>query len=132
MASYNKVIMMGNLTRDPELSYLPSQTAVVNFGLASSRQWRSKDGDQREETCFIDCQAFGSTAENISKFFTKGRPILIEGRLQLNQWETPDGQKRSKHRINVQSFTFVDSRQDTEQQPSQPTEAAPSSDDIPF
>ena len=113
MASYNKVIMMGNLTRDPQLSYLPSQTPVVEFGLASSHRWRSKEGEQREETCFIDCQAFGRMAENISKYFQKGRPILIEGRLSFNQWETPEGVKRSKHRVHVDNFTFVGSKADS-------------------
>lgn len=110
MASYNKVIMIGNLTRDPQLSYLPSQTPVVEFGLASNRRWRSKDGQDREEVCFVDCRAFGRMAENISKYCKKGRPLMIEGRLTFDQWENPDGQKRSKHRITVETFTFVDSR----------------------
>ena len=110
MPSYNRVIMMGNLTRDPQLSYLPSQTPVVEFGLASNRRWRSQDGTDRDETCFIDCRAFGRMAENISKYCKKGRPLHIEGRLSYDQWETPDGSKRSKHRITVENFTFVDSR----------------------
>ena len=110
MASYNKVIMIGNLTRDPQLSYLPSQTPVVEFGLASNRRWRSKDGQDREEVCFIDCRAYGRMAENISKYCKKGRPLMIEGRLSFDQWETAEGQKRSKHRIFVENFTFVDSR----------------------
>ena len=110
MASYNKVIMIGNLTRDPQLSYLPSQTPVVEFGIASNRRWRSKDGQDREDVCFIDCQAYGRMAENISKYCKKGRPLMIEGRLSFDQWENAEGQKRSKHRIFVESFTFVDSR----------------------
>lgn len=110
MPNYNKVIMMGNLTRDPQLSYLPSQTPVVEFGLASNRRWRSQDGTDREETCFIDCRAYGRIAENISKFCKKGRPLLVEGRLTLDQWETSEGAKRSKHRITVENFTFVDTR----------------------
>jgi len=109
MPSYNKVIMMGNLTRDPQLSYLPSQTPVVEFGLASNRKWRGTDGAQREETCFVDCRAFGKMAENINKYCKKGRPLMIEGRLTFDQWEAQDGQKRSKHRITVENFTFVDS-----------------------
>ena len=140
MASYNKVIMMGNLTRDPQLSYLPSQTPVVEFGLASNRRWRSKEGEQREETCFIDCQAFGRMAENISKYCKKGRPLLIEGRLSFNQWETPEGVKRSKHRITIDNFTFVDTKAEAESSGSSapadsggmdPGQAAPK-DDIPF
>ena len=110
MANYNKVIMIGNLTRDPALTYLPSQTPVVDFGLATNRRWTGQDGTPREETCFIDCRAFGRMAENINKYCRKGRPLMIEGRLTFDQWETPEGAKRSKHRITVQSFTFVDSR----------------------
>ena len=140
MASFNKVIMMGNLTRDPQLSYLPSQTPVVEFGLASNRRWRSKEGDQREETCFIDCQAFGRMAENISKYCKKGRPLLIEGRLSFNQWETHEGAKRSKHRITIDNFTFVDTKAEAESSgsPAPPSSEgmdpgqAPPKDDIPF
>ena len=110
MASFNRVIMLGNLTRDPQLTYLPSQTPVVEFSLATNHRWTGQDGSQREETCFIDCQAFGRQAENINKYCSKGRPLLIEGRLSFDQWETPEGVKRSKHRITVNTFTFVDSR----------------------
>ena len=139
MASYNKVIMMGNFTRDPQLSYLPSQTPVVDFGLASNRRWTASDGTQRDETCFIDCRAFGRMAENISKYCSKGRPLLIEGRLTFDQWETPEGAKRSKHRITVESFSFVDSRGgqgDSAKSSSPSEEAEPPAgqvkDDIPF
>ena len=107
MASFNRVIMMGNLTRDPQLSYLPSQTPVVDFGLASNRKWKSSDGQLKEEVCFVDCRAFGRMAETIQKYCQKGRPLLVEGRLTFDQWETQDGQKRSKHRITVENFTFV-------------------------
>ena len=143
MASYNKVIMLGNLTRDPQLTYLPSQTPVVEFGLATNRRWKGNDGSQREETCFIDCRAYGRMAENISKYCQKGRPLLIEGHLTLDQWETQEGAKRSKHRITVQTFTFVDSGGGGEgRQSDAPASAgaqapdgmstAPSDDDIPF
>jgi len=107
MASYNKVLLMGNLTRDPQLSYTPSQTAVVDFGLATNRRWTAQDGSQREETCFVDCRAFGRMAENINKFMNKGRPILIEGRLTFDTWTGQDGTKRSKHRVTVENFTFL-------------------------
>ena len=86
MANFNKVMLMGNLTRDPQLSYLPSQTAVVDFGLAVNRKWRGKDGQDKEDTCFVDCQAFGKTAETINKYLTKGRPIFVEGRLTFNSF----------------------------------------------
>ncbi len=107
MASFNKVIMMGNLTRDPELTYLPSQTAVVEFSLASTRKYRGNDGQNKEDTCFIDCRMYGKRAEVINQYCKKGSPLMIEGRLQLDRWETQDGAKRSKHRIFVENFTFV-------------------------
>ncbi len=107
MASFNKILLMGNLTRDPQLSYTPSQTAVVDFGLATNRKWNAPDGSQRDETCFVDCRAFGRMAENINKFFKKGRPIFVEGRLSFDQWTGQDGVKRSKHRVTVENFTFL-------------------------
>jgi single-strand DNA-binding protein len=107
MASFNKVILVGNLTRDPQLSYLPSQTSVVEFGLAVNRRWRSPDGQNREEVCFIDCRTYGKQAETINQYMTKGKQILIEGRLQLDTWEGKDGVKRSKHRVYVERFAFL-------------------------
>ncbi len=80
MANFNKVLLMGNLTRDPQLSYTPNQTAVVDFGLAVNRKWKSRDGEDRDETCFIDCRAFGRTAGNINKYMSKGRLLFVEGR----------------------------------------------------
>jgi single-strand DNA-binding protein len=85
----------------------PSQTAVVDFGLATNRRWTAQDGSQRDETCFVDCRAFGRMAENINKFFKKGRPIFVEGRLSFDQWTGQDGVKRSKHRVTVENFTFM-------------------------
>lgn len=111
MASYNKVILVGNLTRDPQLSYLPSQTAVCEIGLAVSHRWRDKDGQQREETCFIDCRSYGKQAEVLNQYMRKGRQILVEGRLQLDRWESADGQKRSKHRVSILNFQFMDGGQ---------------------
>jgi single-strand DNA-binding protein len=105
--NYNKVILAGNLTREPELSYLPSQTAVVNFGLAVNRRWRSKGGEEKSEICFVDCVAFGRTAENINKYVTKGDPFFIEGRLTLDSWTAQDGTKRSKHKVTIESFQFL-------------------------
>ena len=108
MAGFNKIILIGNLTRDPQLSYLPNQTPVCEIGLAVNRKFRKQDGQQGEEVCFIDCSAFGKQAETLNQYMTKGRQILVEGRLQLDQWETQDGQKRSKHRVNIQNFQFLD------------------------
>ncbi len=107
MANFNKVILMGNLTRDPQLSYLPSQTPVVDFGLAVNRNWTGQDGQRREDTCFVDCRAFGKQAEVINHYMNKGKPILVEGRLQFQQWQAQDGSKRSKHIVVVEGFQFV-------------------------
>jgi single-strand DNA-binding protein len=107
MASYNKVLLLGNLTRDPQLSYTPNQTAVVDFGVATNRKWTAQDGSQREETCFVDCRAFGRMAENINKFFSKGKPIFLEGRLTFDSWTAQDGSKKSKLRVTVENFQFL-------------------------
>ncbi len=109
MANLNKVMLIGNLTRDPQLSYLPSQTAVVEIGLAINRRWKGQDGQQRDETCFIDCQAYGKTAETINKYLSKGSPVFIEGRLKFDTWTAQDGTKRSKHRVTVENFQFLSS-----------------------
>ncbi len=111
--NYNKVILGGNLTRDPQLSYTPNQTAVVDFGLAVNRKW-GKDGEKKEETCFVDCRAFGSTAENINKYVNKGDNFFIEGRLTFDSWTAQDGTKRSKHRVTVESFQFLSKREKPE------------------
>ncbi len=108
MASYNRVILMGNLTRDPELKTLPSQTVVCDFALAVNRRWKDSSGEAREEVLFIDCAAFGKTGQTIAESLTKGRPIHVEGHLRLEQWEQEDGQRRSKIRVVVEQFRFVD------------------------
>ena len=106
MASFNKVILLGNLTRDPELRYTPNGTPVTTFGLAVNR--RSGQGDERrEEVCFVDIVAFGREAETSSEFLSKGRPVLIEGRLQWRSWEGQDGQKRSKHEVVAERIQFM-------------------------
>ncbi len=107
MANFNKILLLGNLTRDPQLSYTPNQTAVVDFGLAVNRKWTGQDGSAREETCFVDCRAFGKTAETINKYLTKGRPVFVEGRLTFDSWTAQDGTKRSKHRVTVENFQFL-------------------------
>jgi len=112
MGNYNKVLLMGNITRDIEVRYLPtSNTAVTSIGLAVNRKWRDQSGELKEEVTFVDCEAFGKTAENISKFFSKGKPIFIEGRLKLDTWkDKTDGSNRSKLKIVVENFEFVESR----------------------
>jgi len=121
MANFNKVILAGNLTRDPQLSYTPSQTAVCEFGMAVNRRYRSGDGQQREDTCFVDCQAWGKTGEIINQYMNKGKPILVEGRLTYDSWEAKDGSKRSRLRVTVENFQFLGSgEQEGGQQQSRP------------
>jgi len=109
MANFNRVILIGNLTRDPQLRYTPSQMAVCDFGVATNRQWTSKDGQKREEVTFVNCTAWGRQAETIQKYLSKGRPIFIEGRLTYSQWDGPDGKKRSKLEVTVERFQFLGS-----------------------
>lgn len=110
MASYNRVVLMGNLTRDPQLSYTQSNTAVCKFGLAVNHRWKDRDGGSREEVCYVDCTVFGKAGETFNQYMAKGRPVLVEGRLQFQQWTTPEGDKRSKHEVVVDNFTFVGAR----------------------
>jgi len=112
MANYNKVILVGNLTRDPEVRYTPSGTAVAHFGLAVNRTWRSAEGENREEVLFIDITAFGRRGEIISEYCHKGDPILIEGRLQMESWQGQDGQRRTKHVVVVDQSQFLGRRGD--------------------
>lgn len=108
MASFNKVILIGNLTRDPELKYTPKGTAVARLGLAVSRSWKTDTGETREEVAFIDVDAFGRQAEVIGQYMKKGRPMMIEGRLKLDQWDDKTtGQKRSKLGVVLESFQFL-------------------------
>lgn len=111
MAGFNKVILMGNLTRNPELRYTPSGTPVANFGLAVSRRFKQGE-DLKEEVCFIDIVVFGRQAEHCGQYLSKGNGVIIEGRLQHRRWETEDGQKRSKHEVVAQNVTFMPKRQD--------------------
>lgn len=119
MANYNKVILVGNLTRDPQLRYLPSQMAVVDFGLAINHKYKTGQGEEREEVCFIDCSAFGKQAEIINQYCQKGKPILVEGRLKYETWEDKQGGgKRSKHKVMIDSFQFLGGRDGGGQAPS--------------
>ncbi len=113
MASFNKVILMGNLTRDPELLVTANGNSICKLGLATSRVYSTRDGERREETTFVDIDAFGKQAEVISKYMRKGRPIMVEGRLKLDQWES-DGQKRSKLSVVLENFQFLGSRDDND------------------
>lgn len=113
MASFNKVLLMGNLTRDPELRYIPSGTAVVKFGLAVNRDYVDKQsGDKKESVCFVDITVWGKQAETCNQYLTKGRPVFIEGRLEFSSWETKEGDKRSKLEVVAERVQFLGGRKD--------------------
>lgn len=132
MSSLNVVIMMGNMTRDPAVSYLPSQTPVCDFGLATTRKFKKADGSKGEETCFVDCQIFGKRAEVIAEYFKKGSPIFIQGRLRFESWKDSEEKKHTKLRVLVENFEFCGGKK----QDAKATEAAetPASggDEVPF
>jgi len=145
--SYNRVILMGNITRDVELRAIPNGTSIAQIGLAVNRKWKDKDGVQQEEVTYIDCEAWGKTAENIARFFSKGKPIFIEGRLKLDTWkDKTDGSNRSKLKVVVDTFEFVGGKTDDAPQGARPAASKPatraavptavgeeiSPDDIPF
>ncbi len=156
MASFNKVILVGNLTRDPELRYTPKGTAIAKIGLAVNRVWTNEAGEKKEEVTFVDVDVFGRTAENVGQYMRKGRPILIEGRLRLDQWDDKQtGQKKSKLGVVAETVQFLGSPGGGEggggggapaARPARPAPAAPSappsepmegdgppeSDDVPF
>ncbi len=107
MASFNKVILMGNLTRDPEMRVTSGGLSICKIGLAVSRTYNTRDGERKEETTFVDIDAFSKQAEVIAKYLRKGSPLMVEGRLKLDQWETNEGQKRSKLGVILESFQFM-------------------------
>ncbi len=109
--SFNKVFLMGNLTRDIELKHTPSDQSVATIGVAVNRRYTTKEGEKREETTFVDCEAWGRTAEIMSQYLSKGRGVFIEGRLKLDQWEDREtGKNRSKLKVVIDNFQFVDSK----------------------
>jgi len=145
MASFNKVILMGNLTRDPELRYTPKGTAIARIGLAVNRVWKTETGENKEEVTFVDCDAYGRTGETIGQYLKKGSPVLIEGRLRLHTWEDKNTkQKQSKLRVDVENFKFVGPANRDGSAPAAPrpatapvsesadAEAPPEHDDVPF
>src|SRR4051812_32456175 len=101
MASFNQVTLMGNVTRDPQMKMLPSQTQCAEFGLAVNRVYRAADGEDREDTCFVDLVAFGRQAEVIGEYCKKGKPLFVQGRLKYDTWEDKTGGKRSKLQVVV-------------------------------
>ena len=130
----NKVFLMGNLTRDVELKKTPNNMSVANIGLAVNRQYRAND-ETREETTFVDCEAWGRTAEVMGQYLRKGRPVFLEGRLKLDQWQDRDGNNRSKLKVVIENFQFIDSRgggnAEAPAQAAPPAQSVPE-DEIPF
>ena len=113
MASYNRVILMGNLTRDPELKFLPSGNSVANFGIAVSERYTDRQsGEQKENVCFVDVAAWGRQAEIVNEYLTKGSPIFIEGALKFDSWETDDGSKRNKLSVTALRIQLIGGRRD--------------------
>ncbi len=107
---YNKIILIGNLTRDVELKYTPSGTAIANFGIATNRTYKDASGQQEQEVMFIDVKVFGRSAEIANQYLHKGSKVLIEGRLALEQWVDRNGQKRSKHVVVAEKVQFMDTK----------------------
>jgi len=129
--NYNRVILMGNLTRDPELRYTPSGQAVADIRLAINRRTRTPSGERRESTVFVDVTAWGRQAEVINEYLSKGQPVFLEGRLALDEWTSQDGQRRSKLRVVLERFQFITPRTEpraaaplAEAPPPQPSEPA--------
>ncbi len=117
---YNRVILLGNLTRDIELKYTPGGTAIAKTGIATNRRFKTQTGEQKEETCFIDITLFGRAAEIANQYLSKGRRVLVEGRLIYEQWVDSNGQKRSRHSIAVDNLQMIGGR---EEMPGQPAPA---------
>ena len=133
MASFNKVLLMGNLTRDPELRFTSNGSALAKFGLAVNRKYKAGE-EWKEEVCFVDITVWGKQAENCAEYLSKGRPVFIDGRLQFSTWETDDGQKRNKLEVVANSVQFLGQAggggKSGGMQPDM--EDAPVKDDIPF
>lgn len=136
MASLNKVILLGNLTRDPEVRVTPKGTSICQFGLAINRKFKLESGESRDEVTFVDCEAWGKTGELVGKYLAKGRGALVEGRLKLDEWEDKkSGQKRQRLKVVVEQVQFLGSGQEEKRQASAPAEKAGgdvSEDAIPF
>jgi single-strand DNA-binding protein len=115
MLDVNKVFLGGNFTRDPEVVELPSGSKVTNFSIAVNRKYHDRENNLQTETCYVDCRAYAKKGETIGKYFKKGRPIFIEGRLRFESWEEEGGKKRNKLRVVVDNFSFVDNKDKEEE-----------------
>ena len=128
MGSFNRVILMGNLTRDPELRYTPSGTAVAEFGLAMNRRWKNQSGEWQEEATFVQVEVWARQAETTAQYLSKGRQALVEGRLKLDRWETKEGEKRSRLKVVGERVVFVGSPRDARPGPPPSRAGAASAD----
>ena len=115
MAGFNKVILIGNLTHDPELRYIPSGKAVTNFNIAVNRTYTLQDGTRKDDVCFVRIVTWGKQAETCSEYLNKGKPVLVEGRLQSRSWEAQDGTKRNTIEVVAQRVQFLGTRPQTEE-----------------
>jgi single-strand DNA-binding protein len=131
MASYNRVLLMGNLTRNPEIRYTPSGTAVADLGLAVNESFKNKAGETVEQTCFVDVVVWGRQAETAVEYLHKGSPVFVEGRLQLDQWESQQGEKRSKLRVRADRVQFLGSPGKGSEYGAAPASSEPHSDQTP-
>jgi single-strand DNA-binding protein len=111
---YNKVIMIGNLTRDIELKYLPSGIAIAKSAIATSHKFKGQNGEQKEEVCFLDFNVFGKGGEILNQYVRKGSKVMLEGRLIFEQWQANDGTNRNRHTLRVDEFKFLDSKSDSQ------------------
>ena len=141
MASFNRVMLMGNLTRNPELKYTPSGSAVADLGLAVNESFKNKAGETIEQTCFVDVVVWGRQAETATEYLQKGSPVFVEGRLQFDQWESQQGEKRSKLRVRAERVQFLSAGGGGSNAASDPGGVSagpapivqpPSDDDVPF
>ncbi len=131
MASYNRVLLMGNLTRNPEIRYTPSGTAVADLGLAINENFKNKAGETVEQTCFVDVVVWGRQAETSAEYLHKGSPVFVEGRLQLDQWESQQGEKRSKLRVRADRIQFLGAPGKGAEYSAAPAASAPQAPDAP-
>ena len=144
MSTFNKAILMGNLTRDPELRSIPSGATVCNFDLAMNRVYTTQSGERKEEVCYVTIVVWGKQGENCAQYLKKGRQALVEGHLQQRSWTTPEGQKRNKIEVVAERVQFLDDGRGSRMAPGPDPDAdppahvpeadppAPSDDDVPF
>ncbi|HIE34840.1 MAG TPA: single-stranded DNA-binding protein [Campylobacterales bacterium] len=127
---YNRVVLLGNLTRDIELRYTQNGTAIAKTGIATNRRYKTQAGEQKDEVCFIDITLFGRAAEIANQYLSKGRKVLVEGRLIYEQWVDASGQKRSKHSIAVDNLQMIGSRDESSFEPNSTKEEQKSSSNL--